>query len=663
LAGKGLEEFLVALFTSPHQRTRELECSAAFTRQVARAVLVCLCLGLAIAGCGRKHLPTALPDPTLAVTATPSPGPETADPVTSTPTSTPTLTPTPSPVPTSTATPTLTPSPTPSPTPTTRRPVVAFVSDVSGDDDVYLLDVETDEVLNLTSDPAEDRDPAFAPDGQALIFRSNTSGSWAFYRIDLATGARTALADPGMDAAAYKGHLTWSAVGGYEYAYESYQDGNLNLYVRDQGGAHRALTQHRAGDYEPAWRPDSSQVAFASWREGQKDLYLIDADGENLTRLTTDLADEEDPAWHPDGQHLAFVRWVEYDADLYELDLGSGEVTRLTQDPYPDRSPTYAPDGTLFWTRYVPGQAFEVHDPYYPGQWQLWMRGADGQERPVALPAAGMDVYTPAAGLALWPGQEFSPLQVPTPAPTYVPGDLPGVVLLDVDCAGGNPRINASLVDAYQAWRDDAVNQTGYDVLGTVSDMFRPIGYSKSNYGTLSWHRTGRAVDLLFEWFDPADKRDRFREVREDLGAQTYWRLYILARDQDGTMGEPLTVSPWIFWFNLSKTQEPDAYAQGGKPDVIPPGYYVDLTRLAKRHGWYRIASYEEADFDWKTDSVGREFWHYQRIDGLTWWQAMGQIYSQETLESSYGWAICTELGMDPAWLEAKGIPTPSPTP
>ena len=127
-------------------------------------------------------------------------------------------------------------------------------------------------------------------------------------------------------------------------------------------------------------------------------------------------------------------------------------------------------------------------------------------------------------------------------------------------------------------------------------------------------------------------------------------------------MGEPLTVAPWVFWFDLDRAKEPEAYDAGGKPGSVPEGYYVDLTRLAKRHGWQRIAAYEEEDFDWRWDSLGREFWHYQRTDGLTWWQAMGQIYPAETLKQYYSWTVCVdELGLDAAWVEAKGIPTPAP--
>ena len=544
-----------------------------------------------------------------------------------------------------------------------RRLLIAFVSDWSGDDDVYVLDPATGELVNLTRAPGEDRDPVFSVDGRLLIFRSNAGGSWASYSVDLQTGQRAPLSDDDRTTTAYRGHLAPSAWdGSYRYAYESYRDGYLRIYACNQEGVHHPLTSGTPGDHGPAWRPGTPQVAFASWREGQKDLYLVDVTDGGLVRLTADAADEEEPSWHPDGQRLAFVRWQDGDADLYELDVPRGLVRRLTDSPYPDRSPAYAANGTLFWTRYVPGKPFEVHDPFYPGHWRLWMCAAGGSERQVPLPVAEMDVYTPAAGIALWPTRISSGLVSPTPTPTLVPGERVALARLDIQCAGGDPRLNALLVDDYHAWREAVYAQSGYDVLGTISDMFRPLGYGTRNYGHLSWHRTGRAVDLLFEWHDPSDGPNQLLVTRENLGPQTYWRLYLRCREQDGTMGEPMTVAPWVFWFDLDRAQEPDAVAAGGKPGDIPAGYYVDLTRLASRYGWHRIASYQESDFDWKTDSVGREFWHYQKTEGLTWWQAMGQIYPLQTLEALYGWEVCLEtLDMGPLWLQAKGIPTPTP--
>jgi len=588
----------------------------------------------------------------------PTPAQSATVPRSSPPTATQTPRPTRTPRPTTTATPTPTASATASSL--LVYPAIAFVSDAMGSDDVYLLRPDTGRVLRITTGPGEDRDPALSADGRALLYRSNADGIWALYQVDLVT-AQTRRLEIGTGGA-FIGHPSWRPGDLDQVAYESYQDGNLNVYVRDGATNTRKLTEHPAGDYDPAWAPDGARIAFTSWREGQKDLYLADVDGQRMVRLTMGRDDEEEPTWHPDGDRLTYVCWKAYDADLCELDLDTGHTAVLVESPYPDRSPTYAADGTLYWVRYEPGEPFEVHDPRAPGVWRLWIRDPSKSEHPVVLSVGRWDIHTPAAGLAYWPEHVF-PVVAEAASPMATPTNgLVKPVALDVVSAGERARIHPDLVDAYAGWRRAVREQTGYDFLGTISDAFRPLGYSHREYGHLSWHRAGRAVDTLFEWHDPPDAPNALVVTREDLGPHTYWRMYLRCQKQDGTMGEPLTVPLWVFWFDLDRSQEAEAAAAGGRPGDVPRGYYVDITQIAARYGWHRIASYQEPDFDWRTDSVGREFWHYQRTDGLTWWEAMRQLYPLETLNQFYGWDVCTkELGLDPAWLRAKGIPTPTP--
>jgi len=208
--------------------------------------------------------------------------------------------------------------------------------------------------------------------------------------------------------------------------------------------------------------------------------------------------------------------------------------------------------------------------------------------------------------------------------------------------------------------------KTGWDYLGQLSDVLRNPGYvSRKHYGYLTWHKAGRAVDLRFELPDPDDGgRDQLLIVRDDVGQRTYWRLFIRCRTQDGSQGRPLTQHPWVFWFLLDEEKEPQAYEAGGRPTSIPSGYYEDFTAIARRHGWHRIPAFEEEDYDWRWDSLGREFWHYQNTAGLTWYQAMQQIYPEETLQELFNWELCLEeRGQTEAVLRAKGVPTPTPTP
>jgi hypothetical protein len=138
--------------------------------------------------------------------------------------------------------------------------------------------------------------------------------------------------------------------------------------------------------------------------------------------------------------------------------------------------------------------------------------------------------------------------------------------------------------------------------------------------------------------------------------------MYLRTAKQDGTLGEPLKENPWLYWWHIVPEHEPEAYAAGGKRLPIPNGYYVDVTALARRHGWERIACYAiDGDYHWNTDSNGTEYWHYERTDDLTWWDAMLQIYPVETLQEHVGWNRGLGKAQSEEMMRSKGVPTPVP--
>jgi hypothetical protein len=226
--------------------------------------------------------------------------------------------------------------------------------------------------------------------------------------------------------------------------------------------------------------------------------------------------------------------------------------------------------------------------------------------------------------------------------------------------------VNELVAPSLVAWQRDVREASGWDFLQKTLGTWRNIDQVRSrkmytyDYGYLSWHKAGRALDLALEY--KVDSADQMVLVREDLGANVYWRLYLRTAQQDGSQGEPLRDNPWLYWWHIVPEHEPEAYAAGGRRLPIPAGYYVDVTALAKRHGWERIACYAIAnDYHWQTDSNGTEYWHYERTDGLVWWQAMQQIYPLEMLEAHVGWEAGLEKAQSQEMMRSKGIPTPKP--
>jgi Tol biopolymer transport system component len=100
-------------------------------------------------------------------------------------------------------------------------------------------------------------------------------------------------------------------------------------------------------DQHPRWSPDGTRISFESTRQGgQFDLYVMDANGANATRVTDSPANDFDPIWMPDGQSLIFSSERDSRSDLYRVWLKDRRVDRLTNH-FVGRAimPNVSPDG------------------------------------------------------------------------------------------------------------------------------------------------------------------------------------------------------------------------------------------------------------------------------------------------------------------------------
>jgi len=103
-----------------------------------------------------------------------------------------------------------------------------------------------------------------------------------------------------------------------------------------------------ANDALPDFSPDGRRIVFRSSRDGNKEIYLMNADGTGLRRLTETEATNTMPSFSSSGERVAFVSTRDGDYEIYILDLGEdgslGEVQRITNSPGRDMHPKFSPD-------------------------------------------------------------------------------------------------------------------------------------------------------------------------------------------------------------------------------------------------------------------------------------------------------------------------------
>ena len=141
---------------------------------------------------------------------------------------------------------------------------------------------------------------------------------------------------------------SWSP-DGRRIAFVSDRDGNREIYaVNADGSSLTRLTDNQGSDDSPSWSPDGRRIAFVSDRDGDSDIYVVNADGSSLTRLTDSQGWEDSLSWSPDGQRIAFVSGS-YHADrkIYVVNADGSSLTRLIDNQGSAFSyfPSWSPDG------------------------------------------------------------------------------------------------------------------------------------------------------------------------------------------------------------------------------------------------------------------------------------------------------------------------------
>lgn len=206
--------------------------------------------------------------------------------------------------------------------------------------DIDMIELATGKRWTLVAQGGLNITPVLSPDGNSLAYSSSHEGNAELYRLDTKTKAVQRL----TTHAAGDLSPSWSP-SGRELAFTSDRSGGPQIFLMSADGSNvRRLTFE--GDYNaaPVWSPRGNWIAYVC-RTPKKEykLCVITPDGQKRLQITTGLGVDDSPSWSPDGRHLVFSSTVEGKSQIYMINADGKDLERITFTGTHNSAPSWSP--------------------------------------------------------------------------------------------------------------------------------------------------------------------------------------------------------------------------------------------------------------------------------------------------------------------------------
>lgn len=269
--------------------------------------------------------------------------------------------------------------------------IIAYTSFHHDEADIYLMNGDGSGKFKFIDSPALDFAPRWSPDGTSLLFSSDREGHFELYVVNIADLENRDWSQPIRitNNDFLEDFASWSPDGNrilfcatiddqngifeidlsgddltliYSTDYDVFQPqwsptGDDLLYVANINGRNQIFKFNPAngtsvqltidGGYVPRWSPDGNKIVYANEKYGHEDLFVMDADGHNVRRITTQGNHDFLPAWSPDGEWIVYQYSSAAGDDIHKMSLqGLGDVELSSSTSSDDTFPDWRPQST-----------------------------------------------------------------------------------------------------------------------------------------------------------------------------------------------------------------------------------------------------------------------------------------------------------------------------
>lgn len=214
---------------------------------------------------------------------------------------------------------------------------IVFVSNKNGNEDVFSMNIDGSELIQLTDHPGKDNYPAVSPDGKKIAYTSDINGTWQIMVMNWDGTDKTQLTRNPWRS----GYPAWSFDGRFIY-FEVSQDGDWEIYRVNSDGSNMKRLTFNPGvdDWHPYGHPFQYKVIYESGPTGNEDLYIMDYDGENIKRISDINMRKRVPAISVDGKIIVFSD----NSAIYTMDSNGENIKKISGSLVKSRHPDISPD-------------------------------------------------------------------------------------------------------------------------------------------------------------------------------------------------------------------------------------------------------------------------------------------------------------------------------
>jgi len=226
---------------------------------------------------------------------------------------------------------------------TTKK--IVFVSNQSGNEDIWSMNLDGSDLTQLTDNPGRDQYPAVSLDGKKIAYSSGIGGNWQIVVMDSdGTGKKQITFGP------YRhGYPTWSFDGRYIFC-EIFIEENWEIFVMENDGSNvRRLTNNPGvDDWHPSAHPFKYEILYERGFVGSEEIWQMDINGQGNVIISKPGMRYRVPKYSIDGERIAFMG---YDQNrlpqIFTMDKNGENIIQLTNTPEGAQLPAYSPDNML----------------------------------------------------------------------------------------------------------------------------------------------------------------------------------------------------------------------------------------------------------------------------------------------------------------------------